>query len=106
MIVFFHPLLLRTILVSNQTAGNIVYDEIICNENEKLKTLSRGEIRVILYDLCYEYFENKYDDTRESCGDVIDVMLILLDMAIPQEDLDKFKSTVTETVKNLLEESS
>lgn len=87
----------------DKTAGNVVYDEIICNE--KLTSLSRSDIRVILYDLCYEYFENKYDDTRESCGDVIDVMLILLDMAIPQENLDKFKSIVTESVKNLLEEN-
>lgn len=90
--------------MTNKTAGNVVYDEIICNE--KLTSLSRSDIRVILCDLCYEYFENKYDDTRETCGDVIDVFLILLDMAIPKEDLDKFKSLVTETVKNLLEENN
>ena len=75
-------------------AGDIIYD------SDFLAGKSRGEIIVLLGDVCAGFFPcyPKGDGERLSQGTAIDTILLLLDVAVGPEHIERFKECLKDTL--------
>ena len=81
---------------SAETAGNFIYDTPL---TEGLAGIGLAEF---LSDVCYKFFQGRFDDSRLSnaTGVAYDVILLLLDVAVKPEEMDSFRQCAEDVAES------